>query len=185
MTKSQLYKKLNDVNSSREKRSYYADLVIENPKLIKPLLEILFEVDTKISIKAAWIFEFVCSYDSNLSIPYLGYFTEHISKVYLDSAVRPIAKVCEILVKNSFTTPNSEIKKHLTKQHKERMTEACFDWLLGDEKVAVKAYSMHTLYLLGNEFDWIHPELKVILQRDFALQISGYKARARHILKKI
>ena len=61
MTKDQLYTELNYVNASREKRSYYANLVIKNPKLIKPLLEIVFKIDDKISVKAAWIFEFICS----------------------------------------------------------------------------------------------------------------------------
>ena len=34
--------------------------------------------------------------------------------------------------------------------------------MINDEKVAVKAYSMATLYYLGTEFDWIHEELKLL-----------------------
>ena len=57
--------------------------------------------------------------------------------------------------------------------------------MISDEKIAPKAYSMNSLYLLGIEYDWIHPELAMILERDFQMQSSGFKARARHILKKI
>ena len=57
--------------------------------------------------------------------------------------------------------------------------------MINDEKIAPKAYSMNTLFLLGKDYDWVHPELALILERDFQMQSSGFKARARHILKKI
>ena len=60
MTTEELYKELNYVNHSREKRLHYANLVIDNPDLIPKLLEILFMVDDKISCRAAWVFEFMC-----------------------------------------------------------------------------------------------------------------------------
>lgn len=164
---------------------HYANLVIDNPKLISPLLEILFEVDDKISCRAAWVFEFMCGEKLEEIIPYLDRFTENISKVHLDSAVRPVAKVCEYLIKFYYSKNDHEIKSHLSERHKEKIIEACFDWMINDEKIAPKAYAMNTLYLLGNEYDWIHPELAIILERDFQIQSSGYKARARHILKKI
>ena len=185
MTKDQLYKELNYVNHTREKRLYYANLVIANPELVKPLLEILFEVDDKISCRAAWVFEFMCGEKLEAIIPHLDLFTENIAKVHLDSAVRPVAKVCEYLIKDYYSKHDNKIKSALTEQHKEKIVEACFDWMINDEKIAPKAYSINTLYLLGNEYDWIHPELVMILERDFQMQSSGFKARARHILKKI
>ena len=185
MTKDQLYTELNYVNASREKRSYYANLVIENPELIKPLLEIVFQIDDKISVKAAWIFEFVCSKSIDYCIPYLDFFTQNISKVHLDSSVRPIAKICEMLTNAYYNKEYSKVKHFLTLNHRELIVEACFDWMIKDEKVAVKVYSMTSLYLLGKEFDWIYPELKTILERDFNRQSAAFKARARPILKKI
>jgi len=44
---------------------------------------------------------------------------------------------------------------------------------------------MPCLYLLGNEFRWIHPELKILLLKDFPTQQPAFKARAKHILKKL
>lgn len=185
MTKDQLYQELNYVNHSREKRLHYANLVIANPELVKPLIEILFEVDDKISCRAAWVFEFMCGEKLEAIIPHLNLFTENIAKVHLDPAVRPVAKVCEYLIKDYYSKYDNKIKSALTEQHKEKIVEACFDWMINDEKIAPKAYSMNSLYLLGNEYDWIHPELAMILERDFQVQSSGFKARARHILKKI
>ncbi|WP_179020324.1 adenylosuccinate lyase [Winogradskyella forsetii] len=185
MTKAELYQELRYVNHSREKRLQYAKLVIDNPELIPTLLDILFDVDDKISCRAAWVFEFMCGEKLEAIVPYLNTFTENLSKVHLDSAVRPVAKVCEYLVKANYSKTDNAIKTHLTETHKEKIIEACFDWMINDEKIAPKAYAMNALFLLGHEYDWIHPELAIILERDFQMQSSGFKARARHILKMI
>jgi hypothetical protein len=185
LTVAELYKELNYVNASREKRLYYAELVIANPDLIGPLITIMFEVNDKAACKAAWVFEYVCVEKLEAIVPYLDVFADNISKVYLDSSVRPMAKVCEYIVKAYYTQTDHEIKNHLSEVHQEKIIEACFDWLINDEKIAPKVYAMNTLYLLGNEYNWIHPELVIILERDFQTQSAGFKARAKHILKKI
>jgi hypothetical protein len=185
VTKDQLYNELNFVNHSRDKRLYYANLMIENPEYIPYLIDILFMVDDKISCRAAWVLEFVCGENLEIIFPYLDVFTENIHKVHLDSAVRPVAKICEYIAKAYFSKQENLMKQVLKTKHKERIIETCFDYMINDEKIAPKAYSMNTLYLFGNEFDWVHPELALILERDFQMQSSGFKARARHILKKI
>ena len=157
MTRTELYKELNYVNHSREKRLKYANLVIDHPELVTPLLDILFDVDDKISCRAAWVFEFMCKEKLEAIIPFLDVFTKSMSKVHLDPAVRPVAKVCEYLIKAHYSKTDN----------------------------ATKAYAMNSLFLLGSEYDWIHPELAIILERDFQMQSSGFKARARQILKKI
>ncbi|WP_179315835.1 adenylosuccinate lyase [Winogradskyella undariae] len=185
MTKAKLYKELKHVNHSREKRLHYSNLVISNPELVKPLLEILFDVDDKVSCRAAWVFEFMCSESIIEIIPHLNVFTQNMHKVHLDSAVRPVAKICELLMKANYEKTDNIMASHISEQHKEKITAACFDWMINDEKVAPKAYAMTSLYLLGNEYDWIHPELAIILERDFKTQSAAFKARARQILKKI
>ncbi|WP_204345968.1 adenylosuccinate lyase [Psychroserpens algicola] len=185
MTTKQLYKELNYVNHSREKRLFYANMVISNPDLIPKLLEILFLVDDKVSCRAAWVYEFMCGEHLEASIPYLDTFTMHMNKVHLDPAVRPVAKVCEYLVKAYYSKEQNQIKSALLPIYKERIIEACFDWMINDEKIAPKAYAMNALYLLGQDYDWIHSELVMILERDYQMQSSGFKARARHILKKV
>ena len=185
LSTEELYKELRYVNHSREKRLYYANLVIQNTELIPNLLEILFQVDDKTSCRAAWVFEFMCGEQIEASIPYLDTFTENIHRVHLDSAIRPVAKVCEYLIKAYYNKTENQIQMALRPNHKEKIVEACFDWMINDEKIAPKAYAMNTLYLLGKDYDWIHPELAMILERDYQMQSSGFKARTRHILKKI
>ena len=185
MTTNTLYQELNYVNHSREKRLHYAKLLLADTNLIPKILDILFMVDDKISPRAAWVLEFMCGENLEAIIPYLDRFTEDMHKVHLDSAVRPVAKICEYLTKAYYGKERSKIKEALLPRHREKIIEVCFDYMINDEKIAPKAYGMNTLFLLGQDYDWVHPELALILERDFQIQSSGFKARARHILKKI
>ena len=185
MTFQQLYSELNYVNHSREKRNYYANIVLNNPALLPTLLEVVFTVDDKISARAAWLFEFVARENLDAILPHLDTFTERMQTVHLDPAVRPMAKVAEYLIEAFYHKKPNQTKEALTHQHREKIAEACFDWMISDQKVAVKAYSMRSLYLLGSEFDWIHEELILILERDYASQSSGFKARARDFIKRM
>ena len=185
MTKDQLYQELKYVNHSREKRLKYANMIINNPELIPILLDIVFDVNDKRSPRAAWLLEFVAREKLEFLLPHLDRITAEMNKIHFDSAVRPMAKICECLTEAFYSKFNNPVKLYLSPIHKERIIECCFDWMINDEKIAPKAYSMNSLYLLGQDYDWIHPELVLILERDFQMQSSGFKARARHILKKI
>lgn len=185
MTKDQIYDDLNYVSALRTSRSNYADKVLANLDMVTPLVKIIFDNDKKISPRAAWVFEFVVKDDIKNLFPVLEYFINNINKVKLDSSIRPCAKIIEILIDIYYKNNNPEVIQELSEPLKERIIEACFDWMITEQKVAVKAYSMNALYLLGTEYDWIHPELKTIMQRDYAHQSAGYKARSRHLLAKI
>lgn len=162
-----------------------AVLVLNDQNLVAPLLEIAFYADDPISSRACWVLEFVLKEKLDYLLPYLEKFTTSIAHLHLDSSVRPMAKICEFLLKAYFSRTINEVQKMLTEQHLERITTACFDWLIGKQKVAVKAYSMTCLQLLGQKFNWIHPELKMVLEQNYADGSAAYKARARMTLAKI
>ncbi len=185
MTKNQLYKYLNHVNSSRESRTKYANMVLNDISVLPKLIDVLFMVDDSISCKASWVLEFVCDKKREVFIPFLDKFTSNIHTIHLDSAIRPVAKICEFLAKDYYLEEDNGIKKALKPIYQERIIEACFDWMITKQKVAVKAYAMNTLFLLGKDFNWVHPELILILEREFQSSSAAFKARARHILKKI
>jgi hypothetical protein len=186
LTKNQLYKELNYVNHSRDNRSYFASLLLDNPDYIQHFLDIMFMVDDKSSHRAAWVFEFMCGKNLEAALPYLEYFTKNMRLVHHQSAIRPVAKICEYLAKAYYAKTDNLVKVALKPIYQERIIEVCFDYMIEPQhKIAPKAYSMNTLFLFGKDHDWIHPELAIILERDYAMQSSGFKARARHILEKI
>lgn len=185
MTQSELYESLNYVNHSREKRLEMAQIISRNSDLIAPLITIAFTVDDPISSKACWVMEFTAKENLPYIFPYLAIFTSKISTVHLDSSVRPMAKICEYLMTAYFSKTPNKTQEHLSKEHLEQITATCFDWLIGNQKVAAQAYSMTCLLLLGKKFDWILPELKMILEKNYAHGSAAYQARARLTLAKI
>lgn len=185
MTIKELNTALDYVDHTREKRTQMAKLVIDNPNIIKPLLDIIGLENNPLSSRAAWILEFAIRQKSNLIYPFLDSFSTLISNVSLEGSVRPMAKICELLVQSFYSKTQNNSKNHITRKHLERITTCCFDWLIGDYKVAPKAYAITTLFFLGKEFKWIHPELKIILEQNYVKGSAAYKARARMTLKKM
>ena len=180
MTKNFLLQQLNNLGPAlRENRLKVSNLVLENPELLPFLLEIVFEVDNKLSVKAAWVLEYVVAHKLDLMAPHLDEFTLNIRKLYFGSAVRPAAKICQFIAKAYTAKNNSIIKEVLTKNQIDRIIETGFDWMISQHKVAVKAYTMTTLFLLGKNYDWVHPELKLILQQNITKESAAYKARGK------
>lgn len=178
---------LNDVdNAARVNREKASNIVLENPKLIKNLVELTFNVDDKLSIKAAWVLEWICTHEGIENIlPYLDAFTENLAQVHFDSAIRPCAKICEQLATAYTSKTDNEVKQKLSQQQIDLIIETGFDWLITKQKIAVKAYTMNTLYYFGLEKDWIHPELEHIIRTKVIHESKGCAARGRHVLEMV
>lgn len=186
VTKSELHQHLlESVNHSHEKRKQMSTLALENPTLMEPLLSIAFDVDDPVSCKSCWVIEFTVKEKRDQLFPFIDLFINNLNRVKFDSSIRPCAKICEILIKDYFSKTKNATQKVLTEEHLEGITTACFDWLIGEHKVAAKAYSMTSLLLLGRKYDWIHPELKMVLEQNYENGTAAYKARARMVLAKL
>ena len=84
-----------------------------------------------------------------------------------------------------YSKKETKSKEVLSEHQLERIATICFDWLIGPHNVAPKAHSMTCLYLLGRDFEWIHPELKMVIEQNYASGSAAYKARARMVLSKL
>ncbi|WP_339611675.1 adenylosuccinate lyase [uncultured Planktosalinus sp.] len=182
---STLQFKLKNLKAYRKDRKELANLILNEPDLFKQLLDLCFKFDDAISYKAAWVLEMVCLENIKLLIPHLHRFFDNLPKVHKHQAVRPMAKICEKLTLHFYSKKTMSLQIVLLKKQREQLTEICFDWLITNQKVAAKAYAMQCLFLLGTEFKWIHPELKILLNKDFQSQQPAFKSRAKNILNKL
>ena len=186
---NQLYllEQLNNLETAkRENRQRIANIVLEQPFLFEELVTITFWIDKKISIKAAWVLEWICTHQNlDFILPYLKEFTSKISSLKFDSAIRPCAKICEHLATAYYAKSANKTKEILTLVHIDAIVETGFDWLITPQKIAVRAYTMNTLYLFGLEKEWIHPELKHLIETKIIHESKGTKARGKHVIKLI
>ena len=170
-------------NPKRENRQMVANIVYEQQDLFEHLLALTFLVDDKLSIKAAWVLEWVCTHGRlEWIIPHLDEFTQNISKVHFDSAIRPCAKICEHIATAYTSKTINNFQHSLNQEHIDLIIETGFDWLITPQKIAVRAYTMTTLYLFGLEKDWVQPELAHLINTKIIKESAGCKARGKKVL---
>ena len=186
MNKSDLINELNSLkNAKRVYRDKSASFVLKHPETFPFLLEIVFENSLKFSVKAAWVLELVCFENINLIAKYLNYFTNNITRITDESALRPLSKVCFFITNAYFLKNKNPIKNHLTNKNIDQIIENNFDWLIENHKIATQVFAMDTLYLFGKEYDWIHQELKLVLEKDTSTKSVGYQSHAKKVLKEL
>ncbi|WP_203292825.1 adenylosuccinate lyase [Luteirhabdus pelagi] len=185
MANSELLHQISYAKAYRENRLGAAKWVLANPETFGELLEYCYDDDDERAYKATWVLEFVCKEKLDLLYPHFDYFFEHLHTLTTDQSLRPMAHICEMIVLQYYKKKETSIQKCFTPSHKQKMTECCFDWLISDQKVACQVRAMTCLQYLGAEIDWVHPELKNILQQNLPTGSAGYKSRGKKILKSL
>lgn len=167
----------------KNSRQATADFIITNPKLMPDFMQICFENQNPDHYKACWAMELIAFEKLNWFQEYVSLICSKSKILNNESAIRPLSKVIFLLLEAHYKTTKTGI--HFTESQLQELIEINFDWLITDTKVAAKAYAMRSLFLLGKEFNWIHPELKTILSKDFSHHTAAYKAVSKQLLKKI
>jgi len=173
-------------NAKKQFRDDCALKIIDSPELFPYLLYETFNTTNKLHIKCAWILEWICThYGLELLLPHLDYYTSNLNKLTENGAIRTCAKICEHLgVQFNRKTPN-QVQMHITEKHIDSIIEVGFDWMITNQKIAIKAYTMRSLYEFGLHRDWVHDELKHIISSTVIHESKGIKARSKLILNLI
>ena len=164
-------------------RQAVANYVLEHPESFSQLLGLAFDTAYPLHHKAAWVLERVYKMRPEFLYPHLDSFTRSLSRLQRDSAIRPVAKIGELLSQTQVNkVPGDAV---LSPVHIKRMISAAFDWLIGKHAVAVKVYAMQILYNLGQlqqTGSWVLTELTAVLSENLHTSPKAYQARAKHIL---
>lgn len=163
----------------RKSRDDNADFVLRHG-LSDQLISLALDTANKNHFKACWTLELVLEHDLDLIQPRLTEFCDNLLHWTNDSALRSVSKICMFCAKRLKQTPD-----FLTAAQVLQVTEACFQWIISDEKVAAKAYAILTLYETGKKLDWVYPELVPVLQHGFPDHSPAYRSVARKVLGSI
>jgi len=186
MTLDDLTFDIEKVNHSMASRAEAVDLVIHNLEVLPELIKKAFS-DDKNHFKYCWWLEFLNREHIEILCPHINEILNKAHTLTNQSAIRPIAKTIETFVLNNYSKgPNGVVQRMMSPVVKEKMVELGFQWLIDDQlKVAARAYSMTSLYHLGKDVSWVHPELRLVIEQSYATESVAYQARARMILKKL
>ncbi len=141
------------------------------------LVGIATDLSNKNHHKAIWIIELLAETRPELLSPFTELICHVASKYKHESAIRGISRTLLFLSLSD--------KISLPKDQQEKIIETSLDRLIGNDKIAPKAYAMYTLAHYAKTRDWIKDELRHIINKDFPHQSAGYKVAAREVLRKI
>ena len=179
--KTEFYKQIEACMAYRIDREKNRNFILRKPEFLPELIQIAFNPKDKTHFKALWVLELLCEKKLKIFIPYIDGFCETIPLLTNDSAIRPASKICLFLAKSNHRSNGIT----LSQNQETLIIETCFDWLIKDEKVATKVYAMRALFTLGKKYDWVHPEIKTIIQQDYSKHTAAYQAATRMLLKKL
>ncbi len=185
MDKKLFIKTLNKGTNKLELRNLLIDSCLKNPAYISILLENTRQVDDKNATFSARILELTCKKNLAIIIPYLDEFCDTTPLLRKEASIRACAKIYELLMVAKFTKNDTLFKNSINNLYEEKIIETSFDWMISNQPTAIQAYTMHSLYLLGTKYDWIHPELVLILEKNIPTGSIGLVNRARKIIKAI
>ncbi len=177
MTEQQLHIALNSGRLSKEKINRLVGQLSLHPELTGSLLQEVFDQDKTDSFNASWVFDHLMRKKLDYLLPHLEKFSIGLLELQSESIIRPMAHVCELLMEAYFKKKDPIFIKHMTPEQLERIMTVCFDWLIGDHKVAAKVFAMSSLFYLGSKYDWVHPELKMVLEQQIHEGTAGFKSR--------
>ncbi|GMN09182.1 hypothetical protein MTsPCn9_03620 [Croceitalea sp. MTPC9] len=182
MTKNELHKRLNSGRLSKNQILELVDDFLQSSDLVGELLKAIWVEDKRNDFNASWVFDHLMRKNLDFILPFIEDFANGLESLESESCIRPIAHVCELLVLAKYKKQDPKYITSLTENVLEKIVSANFDWLIGSQKVAAKVFAMTSLFHLGTEFKWIHPELRPILENSIASGTVGYKNRAQKTL---
>nr|WP_321412302.1 hypothetical protein [uncultured Allomuricauda sp.] len=176
------------LHSGRISKVQIDELVIQlqqEPQLAQVLYQEILWEDKKGTFNASWTFDHLMRKELHYILPFMDNFVNGLSELKSESCIRPIAHVCEMLCEAYFKKKKSDFLKNITDDQLEKIMTACFDWLIGPMNMAPKVFAMTSLYYLGLKFDWVHSELKLVLEDSYPNGSTGYRNRAKKTLDKL
>lgn len=179
--KSQMYQKIEESTCHVTSRKMVSNFAMKDENHLKEMIQLAFDTKHELHVKAFWSLDLVCEKKLKLFVPYIDLFCEVLPTLKNDSAIRPATKICMFLAKSNHRKNGIS----LTQEQEHNLIEALIDRLIQDEKVAAKVYAMKALFVLGKKYDWVHDELKTIIEQDYSNHSAAYQAATRNLLKKL
>lgn len=185
MTEKELHIALNSGRLSKAQVDLLVRELVDRPELAEFLFQEVMLEDKEGTFNASWTFDHLMRKNLSLILPFFDDFTAKLGELRTESCIRAMAHICEMVCIAYFKKKDPLFVRNITDNQLERMMTVCFDWLIGPMNMAPKMFSMTSLYYLGMKFDWVHPELMLILEDSFAKGSTGYQNRAKKTLDKL
>jgi len=179
--KSQMHQKIESSTCHVASRKMVSNFAMKDENYLSEMIQFAFDIDHELHVKAFWSLDLVCEKKLKQFVPYIEGFCNILPKIKDDSALRPATRIAYFLTKSNHRKNGIS----LTQEQEHNLIEALIDRLIQEEKVASKVYAMKALFVLGKKYNWVHEELKTIIEQDYSNHSAAYQAATRNLLKKL
>jgi hypothetical protein len=145
--------------------------MIEDPLLFKRIFKSAFKFETPNIWRIWWYIDRASEQKPEILEPYVSILAESLPKL-----------------------PNSSVRRHFTRmlirhnipeENMGMVVDKCFEWLLSNEPVAVKANSLQVLYNITLTEPDLKGELIAAIESQYEEGSKGFKNKARKMLKNL
>lgn len=179
----ELQQEIQASTAHRPIRDFISGYVLEHESVFPELLALSLDVSSAFHHKACWNLELVLEKKIDWIQPHLELFCNSLETFTDESALRSVSKICLFIARREF--PARGKGNFASDEQLQQIASATFDWLIDQRKVATKAYAMRALFLLGKRYDWIYPDLKGLLAKDFPHHSAAYRSAAKQLLARL
>jgi hypothetical protein len=160
-------------DSSRALIDLTANMVYDEPSLLKPLIEVSWLNQDPWSNRASRVVSICCCRFPELLKPYASSIIQKFTTLSSEGVIRNYLKIFV------------EVPIKLSNKHKSILLNSCFDYLSKSYAVSIKVYSMEILCNLSDEIPDIKRELYNLIEEQLPESSAGFKSRGEKILKKL
>ena len=155
----------------KERVVYVAEAIGDNPERFDVLIKLFMSSDARTCQRASWVLGHCTDNYPEMIIPYLPG-----------------------LVKNLFNAPEDAVKRNTMRAMQEidipealwgEAIEIAFQFLMGNEAIAIKVFAMTVLYNLCVKIPEIREELRVVIEDQLPYGSAGFQNRGGKILAKL
>lgn len=164
---------LKDKNHSKEQALKVSAYACSSPKHFKELIQCFLSNEYRLAQRAAWSVSWAVQENSELIQPYIKDLVEQLQRKNAhDAVIRNSVRILQQIT----------IPEHL---HGELMNN-CFEFIQSPSTpVAIKAFSLTTLFNLSKQYPEIENELKLIIEERWNNETAAFKSRGKKILKQL
>jgi hypothetical protein len=164
---------LREKNHTREQALKISEFACSSPKNFKILMHCFLSNEYRLAQRAAWSVSWAAKKNPSLINPYIKDLVAQLSRKDVHNAV----------IRNSVRILQQiEIPESL---HGELMNN-CFNFIESPSTpVAIKAFSLTTLFNLSKFYPEIKNELKLIIEERWNNETPAFKSRGKKILKSL
>lgn len=158
---------------SKQRALTIANYACESKKNFKELMKCFLDEEYRLAQRAAWSVSWAAKKKPEMIYPHIKDLVSVLKKKNIhDAVIRNSVRVLQQI--------------EIPEKYQGEVMNACFEFLeKPSTPVAIKAFSLTTLFNLSKNYPEIKPELKLIINDRLDYETAAFKSRAKKILPQI